>query len=217
MIINKIEHSYFKFNLKIQDIELKENSIIGLVGKNGAGKTTFMEILSGFKKANQCFHVEGADEKSLLFIPSDLAVYEYLTVKEFLGFVVKYSDTEASMEELLEKLDLEDKAETLIEELSLGMKKKLTLVPLFTKQYSVIILDEPFNSIDLGYIYILKKYIQSFGKKATVMISSHILDVLADICDSVLLIEDGSIKKQIENCKSITKLESEIFGERIKV
>lgn len=212
MLIKKMEHSFESFELNILDIELKENSINGLVGKNGAGKTTFMEILSGFRKANVAFEVEGLNEKEILFVPSDLLVYEYLTVEEFLNFIIKYSDTTVSADLLLEKLNLENKANTLIEELSQGMKKKLTLIPLFTKKYSTIILDEPFNSIDLGYIYTLKKYLVELKRHTTIIISSHILDTLADICDSVILIENGDVKKHIKDSISIKKLEREIFG-----
>lgn len=211
MIIKNIEHVYEKFDLNIENVELMQNSIIGLVGKNGAGKTTLMEILSGFKKANKICEVEGLDETNLLFIPSDLDIYEYLTVQEFLKFVVKYSDAKVTVIELLKRLNIANKSDTLIEELSQGMKKKLTLVPLFIKEYTMIILDEPFNSIDLEYIYSLKQYIISLREKAIVLISSHILDTLADICDSILLIEDGKVKKHITNCKNITKLEREIF------
>lgn len=211
MIIKKIEHSYGEFKLCISDLNFKKNTIIGLVGKNGAGKTTLMEILSGFRKSNIIYEVDGMNVKDLLFIPSDLSVYNYLTVEEFLKFVIKYSETKKTVEQLLNILDLTAKAKVVVEELSQGMKKKLSLVPLFIKKYELIILDEPFNSIDLEYIYSLKKNIKQFKKHSTVIISSHILDTLADICDSLVLIENGKIKKQIENSQSVEKLEREIF------
>jgi len=211
MIIKKIEHSYGEFKLCISDLNFKKNTIIGLVGKNGAGKTTLMEILSGFRKSNIIYEVDGINVKDLLFIPSDLSVYNYLTVEEFLKFVIKYSETKKTVEQLLNILDLTAKAKVIIEELSQGMKKKLSLVPLFIKKYDLIILDEPFNSIDLEYIYSLKKNIKQFKKHSTVIISSHILDTLADICDSLVLIENGKIKKHIENSQSVEKLEREIF------
>lgn len=211
MLIKRIEHEYEDFKLDISDVEIKKNSIIGLVGKNGAGKTTFMEILAGYKKANKYYIVENLNEKDILFIPSDVSVYEYLTVKEFLDFIVKYSDTEIDAEFLLLKLAMDDKRNTLIEDLSQGMKKKLTLVPLFVKKYSTIILDEPFNSIDLEYIYILKKYLSELKMDSSIIISSHILETLADICDSVILIENGHIKKHMKDSINIKNLESEIF------
>lgn len=170
-----------------------------------------MEILSGFRKSNISYEVYGINVKDLLFIPSDLSVYNYLTVEEFLKFVIKYSETKKTVEQLLNILDLTAKAKVIIEELSQGMKKKLSLVPLFIKKYDLIILDEPFNSIDLEYIYSLKKNIKQFKKHSTVIISSHILDTLADICDSLVLIENGKIKKHIENSQSVEKLEREIF------
>jgi len=211
MIIKKIEHSYGEFKLCISDLNFKKNTIIGLVGKNGAGKTTLMEILSGFRKSNIIYEVDGINVKDLLFIPSDLSVYNYLTVEVFLKFVIKYSETKKTVEQLLNILDLTAKAKVVVEELSQGMKKKLSLVPLFIKKYELIILDEPFNSIDLEYIYSLKKNIKQFKKHSTVIISSHILDTLADICDSLVLIENGKIKKHIENSQSVEKLEREIF------
>jgi len=211
MIIKKIEHSYGEFKLCISDLNFKKNTIIGLVGKNGAGKTTLMEILSGFRKSNIIYEVDRINVKDLLFIPSDLSVYNYLTVEEFLKFVIKYSETKKTVEQLLNILDLTAKAKVVVEELSQGMKKKLSLVPLFIKKYELIILDEPFNSIDLEYIYSLKKNIKQFKKHSTVIISSHILDTLADICDSLVLIENGKIKKHIENSQSVEKLEREIF------
>lgn len=158
MFVNNIEHRYEDFCLDIKNIEFKNNSVIGLVGENGGGKTTLMNILSGEMIANgRCSVKEDLVASDRIMIYSDLEVYDYLTVEEFLGFVIKYNETQKDVEELLEILGLSDKRKSLIEELSLGMKKKLTLTPLFVREYDYIFLDEPFNSIDLNYIYRLKE------------------------------------------------------------
>lgn len=215
MIVNKISHKYPTFSLDIENLNLEQNSIIGLLGENGAGKSTLMNILSGYIKPNGYFSVENWDDTSILYIPSDLDVYEYLTVEEFITLIVKYSKTCISVNDILEKIDMKDKKDTLIEELSLGMKKKLTLIPMFLKDYDLIILDEPFNSIDLAYISTLKKFILSLKPKSTILISSHILDTLVDICDKFVLIQNGVLKKELINERDILNLESEIFDRSI--
>lgn len=216
MLINEIKHSYQNFDFEIHNINLKENTIIGIVGENGAGKSTFMYLLSGFMKANNTFQVTNFEDKSILFIPSELDSYEYLTVEEFLYFINKYSSTNVPIADILKKLELEEK-DVLIGELSQGMRKKITLVPLFINKYDLIILDEPFNSIDLNYIYKLKCHLYNIKSKSTILISSHILDTLADICDRFLLIESGHLKKDFINNKNIQNLEREIFDKDIKI
>lgn len=212
MKINCIKHSYENFNLDIENISLNKGKIIGLIGENGSGKSTLMSILSGYLKASTIRNVDGIDINEILYIPSELQLYDYLTVEEFIFFIVKYSNTKMTIEEILDKLELKSKRSLLIEELSEGMRKKLSLVSIFTRKYELIILDEPFNSIDLNYIYKLKQYILSMKKDSIILISSHILDTLSDICDEFLLIDNGKIRKQIVNDKNIKSLESEIFG-----
>lgn len=215
MFINKISHKYPTFSLNVENLNLEKNSIIGLLGENGAGKSTLMNILSGYIKPIGHFSVENWSDTSILYIPSDLDAYEYLTVEEFITFIIKYSKTNISIKDILDKVDMKDKKDSLIEKLSLGMKKKLTLIPVFLKDYDLIILDEPFNSIDLAYISTLKKFISSLKEKSTILISSHILDTLADICDKFVLLQNGNLKKELINKKDILNLESEIFDRGI--
>ena len=211
--INEIIHEYKgSFCLHIKDLELPANSIVGLVGANGSGKTTLMSILSGYLKASTSFNVccdQG--EYSTLFIPSDMELYDFLTVGELMRLVKKYSSVEIDEEKLLEVLELTDKVKCPIDELSLGMRKKLTLLPLFIKSYDLVVLDEPFNSIDMNYIYKLKQILKKQKKNATILISSHILETLVDLCDSFVLIADGKVEKTFENIGDIHLVEGEIF------
>lgn len=215
MFINKISHKYPTFSIYVENLMLENNSIIGLLGENGAGKSTLMNIISGYLKTNDYFNIEDWDNISILFIPSELAAYEYLTVEEFVTLVIKYSKSDVSVSAILDNIEMQNKSNTLIENLSLGMKKKLTLIPIFLREYELIILDEPFNSIDLEYIYTLKKFLLSLKSKSTILVSSHILDTLSDICDKFILIKDGKIKKELLNNKDILNLESEIFDRNI--
>ena len=110
---------------------------------------------------------------------------------------------------------MEDKKDTLISELSEGMKKKLTLINILTGDYSLIIMDEPFNSIDLKYSYEIKKLILQLKENSTILISSHILDSLIDICDEFVLLKNGKVKKVFANSKDKKQLEDEIFERNI--
>lgn len=219
MHILQIKHKYKKeFEFDIQNIYIEKSRIIGLVGENGAGKTTFMSILSGYLKAGCIYEVEYEKEDyKTLFLPAEMELYDFLTVKELLELVKKYSSTKLSVEELLSILDLEDKADYSIEELSQGMRKKLTLIPLFIKKYDLILLDEPFNSIDVKYIYKLKKLLKEKKKDCTFIISSHILDTLVDLCDEFIVLDQGKVAKKFVNNKSISDVEGEIFENSTRV
>jgi len=209
-IVN-ISHEYKNFLLAVEDVELKPGKIIGLVGANGAGKSTLMSLLSGFLTSNVSFDVsEDYNPSETLFIPSEVALYEYLTVGEFVGLLVQQGTKEVTVEDVLEKLALTNKRNTLIADLSQGMKKKLTLINVFTQKYQFLILDEPFNSIDMQYIYQLKKELQMLSNEATILISSHILDTLSNLCDAFIYLKAGAVVKQFDN-NDQTVLERELF------
>ena len=213
IIINEIIHKYKSdFELNIRNLNIESNQILGLVGENGAGKTTLMSILSGYLKANKSYNVNMDKNKSnILFIPSDIELYDFITVEEFIGLVSRYSEEPVDTSAILENLEITDKGQCSIDELSLGMKKKLTLLPLFIRKYDILILDEPFNSVDIGYIYKLKNILSQKKKDTTIIISSHILETLVDLCDSFALISDGRLEKQFLNTGDIRVVEGEIF------
>lgn len=215
MIIRRINHKYKNFELDIENLEIENNKIIGLIGENGAGKTTLMDILSKMIKANASFDVQDYNENDILYIPSQASPYYFLTVSEFCKIVNEYSSSSRTSEDLIVELGLEDKKDTLISELSEGMKKKLTLINILTGDYSLIIMDEPFNSIDLKYSYEIKKLILKLKENSTILISSHILDSLIDICDEFVLLKNGKVKKVFANSKDKKQLEDEIFERNI--
>lgn len=209
--INKIVHEYPNFKLNISTLNIKENNIIGLIGENGAGKTTFMDLLSGLKKANVSFEVSDLDSNSILYIPSDLEPFDYMTVIEFIDIIRKYSKVSKTNLDILKELNLEEKRNVLISELSQGMRKKLSLINVFLHDYKLIVLDEPFNSVDIKYIYQLKKLLSELKKKSIIIVSSHILDTLSDLCDEFIYLEDGKVKKRFKNSGEVDLLERELF------
>lgn len=211
MKLIKLSHSFENFYLQIENISFEKGKILGIVGENGAGKTTLMNAISGNLDINGVIETEGIDNNNILYIPNYLTAYQFLTVSEFLDLVLEYNDTTINKSELLKVLKLEDKEFSLICELSEGMNKKMSLVPIFIRKYDLLILDEPFNSIDIKYIFELKKYIKDLSKTCCVLISSHILETLSDLCTDFYVIKNGKIVKKINNRSDIKELESEIF------
>lgn len=211
MLINKITHAYESFTLDIENLNLEHNNIIGLIGKNGAGKTTLMDILSQMVKANTTFDVSSYNENDVLYIPTDLEPYTYLTVVEFCKIVLDYSSSEKDVNTIMNDLELLDKENIYISELSKGQQKKLSLINMFLNQYSLVILDEPFNSVDLQYTYEMKNIITALKQTSTVLVSSHIVDTLVDICDEFIYLDNGQVKKVFKNSGNKKELEEELF------
>jgi len=210
MKIHHIVHEYDNFTLDVRDISLTGNKIIGLVGANGSGKTTLMSILAGYLKANQMFDVSNYARDNVMFIPADVGLYDMLTVYDFVDLIAKHSKKSVDTLELLEQLELTDKKDEKVFYLSEGMKQKLSLIPLFTDDYEVLILDEPFNSVDMHYIRALKRQLKALAETTTIMISSHILDTLNDLCDEFVHIKDGRLVKQFANSDKAV-LEQQLF------
>ncbi|MEW6855725.1 hypothetical protein ABG752_06865 [Streptococcus iniae] len=108
-------------------------------------------------------------------------------------------------------MQLQEKRNTQISDLSQGMTKKLSMVNIFINDYDLIILDEPFNSIDVNYIFQLKRLLLKLKKTTTIIISSHILDTLNDICDEYIYLKDGKVAKHMKNTGKIDELERELI------
>lgn len=187
---------------------LKKGKIYALIGKNGAGKTTLMNSISNNLTINGELNTN-INEDEILYIPSELKIYEFLTVKEFLNLLLKYNNTDTNYEYIIKKLKLENKENELIADLSQGMQKKLSLSSIFIRKFNLLILDEPFNSIDINYIYELKTYLKEISINCAILISSHILDTMVDLCDEFFIINNGTIKKHIT--KKTNNLEKEII------
>lgn len=159
-----IRHSFNDFTLDINNLSLKEKTINGLIGKNGAGKTTLMNAITDNLSLNGSIETNIENDK-ILYIPSELNAYEFLTIKEFINLLLKYNETDANYDYVVEKLNLKSKENELIANLSQGMNKKVSLSPIFIRKFDFLILDEPFNSIDVSYIFELKIFLKEISKK----------------------------------------------------
>ena len=210
--IKHLVKKYGKFTA-VDDLNLSipESSIFGFVGPNGAGKTTTMKIMSGLLKATSgSVMIDDVDvtknpkalKERIGYMPDFFGVYDDLKVSEYMDFYagtyyIPYEQREALIDNLLEIVDLSHKKDSYVDNLSRGMKQRLCLARSLIHDPKVLILDEPASGLDPRARVEMKevlKQLQTMGK--TIMISSHILPELAEMCTEVGIIDKGHIVVQ---------------------
>lgn len=199
----KISNLYFKYPtskdevLKNISFKPEEKIITGIIGPNGSGKTTFMKILSGLlvpDKYNEFDTVE-SDRVALILgenqLYTDLTGYENILYYLYLNKIKKNDD---DIRKMLSKVGLLDKKDMLVGQFSTGMKQKLNLAKVLLSKKEVIILDEPTSGMDpLSKVEMnqLLKNISANGEY-TILISSHSMKEVEDICDNILFLNQGN-------------------------
>lgn len=177
---------------------------MGLVGPNGAGKTTTLRCLTGIIPPTMGrILLNGVDlasepvkaKRQLAFFPDEPRLFDNLSLWQHLVFTARLyqvSNYEARAEALLQKLEIADKRKLMPSELSRGMKQKLTLACGLLHEPKVIFFDEPLTGLDPGGIRSMKETIRQLGRDgAAIIISSHLLSLLEEVCSHVLILKDG--------------------------
>ena len=192
-------------------LTVPDGSIYGFVGPNGAGKTTTMRIMAGLLQATEgsiwMDDVDMTKKPRLLrtkigYMPDFFGVYDNLKVTEYMDFYagtyeIPYKDRKDIIDGLLDIVDLSHKKEAYVDSLSRGMKQRLCLARSLIHDPKLLILDEPASGLDPRARVEMKeilKQLQSMGK--TVVISSHILPELAEMCTEVGIINQGKLAAQ---------------------
>jgi ABC-2 type transport system ATP-binding protein len=184
---------------------LKPGEILGLVGPNGAGKTTTLRCLCGILTPEAgSITVGGHDlrtddlaaKRLLAFIPETPSHYDLLTVREQLRFVAMCYDTvdefEARTEELLQRYDLKDRENSLVVELSKGMKQKLAIAAALIHRASIFLCDEPMVGLDPQGQFSFKTEIQNLrALNQSVLVSTHLLETAEALCDRIIIMQAG--------------------------
>lgn len=192
----------------VQDLsfEVASGEVLGLVGPNGAGKTTTIRSIAGIiiptkgriKVAGYDIAEDPVAAKSALaFIPDEPHLFEYLTVEEHLRFVARLyrlGEVGARIPGLLDELDLADKRGALPGELSRGMKQKLAIACGLLHEPKALLLDEPLTGLDPVGIRRMKATIRQRAAAGTaVILSSHLLHLVEEICSRVLVMQRGRV------------------------
>lgn len=174
-------------------LSLAEGNIHGIVGLNGAGKTTLLHALYGLKKINSGeieYNGSSISKKMASYLETESFFYSNITGREYLSlFRNKLFDVEQWNKLFALPLD------KIIDVYSTGMKKKLALMGVLKQDKPIIILDEPFNGLDLETCRILRSILLRLREKdKTIIVTSHILETLTNLCDFIHYLEDGQIK-----------------------
>jgi ABC-2 type transport system ATP-binding protein len=192
--------------LAVEDLtfEVARGAILGMLGPNGAGKTTTLRALTGILRPTTgriavggCDVVEEpiAAKQQLAFVPDDPHLFDALTVWEHLDFIAaayRVADFAAVAESLLEKFELTDKRNTAAGELSRGMRQKVAICCAYLHGPSAILFDEPMTGLDPRGIRTLKNSIREVAEAgAAVVISSHLLSLIEDLCTELLILHHG--------------------------
>ena len=195
--------------LAVDDISftIKEGEIIGLLGPNGAGKSTTMNMITGFIEPTQGeIVINGYDilkkpkkaKREIGYMPEGVPLYTDLTVKEFVTYMaeikqVNFKERKEKVQKILEQTGLEEVQNKLTRNLSRGYKQRVSMAGALVGEPKILILDEPTVGLDPKQITEIRNLIKELGKTHTVILSSHILSEVSQICNKVIIINKGKI------------------------
>lgn len=208
--------------VKNLNFEIKHGEVIGFLGPNGAGKSTTMNMLTGFIEPSEgSIIINGKDivkkareaKKNIGYMPENVPLYLDLTVREFVTYMaelklVQRKERKKQVEEIIKATGLEDVKNKLIRNLSRGYKQRVSMAGALVGKPEILILDEPTVGLDPKQIIEIRELIKSLGKDHTVIISSHILSEISQICEKVIIINKGEIVA-IDTPENLEKLVNE--------
>ena len=210
--------------------DVKDGEVVGFLGPNGAGKSTTMNMITGFiEPTGGQIIINGNDiskkpkkaKKQIGYMPENVPLYYDLTVKEFVTYMaelkfVKRQDKKEQVEKVIKETGLESVQKKLIKNLSRGYKQRVSMAGALVGEPDVIILDEPTVGLDPKQITEIRNLIKELGKKHTVILSTHILPEVSQICERVVIINKGKIVA-IDTPENLEKMTKENNGISVTV
>lgn len=189
------------------NFQIEEGEIIGLLGPNGAGKSTTMNMITGYIEPSEGEIVIGGYDilknpnkakEQIGYMPEGVPLYQDLTVKEFVSYMadlkkISKAEKKAKVQEVLEKTNLIEVSNKLIKNISRGYKQRVSLAGALVTNPKILILDEPTVGLDPKQITEIRELIKSLEGKHTIILSSHILSEVSQICKKVIIINKGKI------------------------
>lgn len=241
--VKNVTKKYGKFKA-VDNIsfEINDGEIIGLLGPNGAGKSTTMNILTGFIEPTEGeviingYNISKKPKKAkkcIGYMPEGVPLYKDMTVKEFVTYMaelkgVKKEQIKESVDQAIQDTWIQNVRKVLIRNLSKGYKQRVSMAGALVGNPEIIILDEPTVGLDPKQIIEIRNLIKKLGKNHTLIISSHILSEISQICERVIIINKGQIVAvdspehledtvNIENAINIIVEDKENKIEKIKI
>lgn len=187
--------------------KIEEGEIIGLLGPNGAGKSTTMNMITGYIEPTEGeIVINGYDiskrprkaKSQIGYMPEGVPLYSDLTVKEFVTYMAELKKVDRKtrkekVEKIIEQTGLKDVEKKLTRNLSRGYKQRVSMAGALVGEPKILILDEPTVGLDPKQITEIRALIKKLGKTHTVILSSHILSEVSQICNKVIIINKGKI------------------------
>lgn len=185
--------------------EIKHGEIVGLLGHNGAGKTTLLKMLTGYLEPNGGkIIINGLDmetnrpaiQKKIGYLPENCPVYPEMTIIGFLSYVaelhnIKKYERDQVVYRAIVRTALQEKASEKISTLSRGFRQRVGVAQAILHEPEILILDEPTNGLDPSQIQHMRDLIKELAKKATVIISTHIMQEVQAVCDRAIIMRRG--------------------------
>jgi ABC-2 type transport system ATP-binding protein len=218
---------YYGALAAIQDLsfEVRPGEVLGLLGPNGSGKSTTVKILTGLlQPTGGSVRLDGHDiqadleaYKTILgYVPEEPYLYSYLTGPEYLrlvGGLRRLSDVriDDKINQFLQALDLYDDRYQTLASYSKGMKQKVLIAAALLHDPRVVVLDEPFSGLDVSAARVLKTVVRALAAGGKVIVfSSHVLEVVEQVCSRVVILKDGRIVGQdsVANLRATLQLPS---------
>ena len=213
--------------LKNNSWEVADKRALGLLGPNGAGKSTTMKIMTGLLCSTEGrVLIDGQDiflnpieaKKKIGFLPETPPVYEDLSVSNYLDFIcglksVPKKSRKAHVDLSIEKMSLEEVAFKKIGDLSKGFKQRVGIAQSLIGNPPILILDEPSVGLDPHQVYELRNVIKALKSDHTIVLSTHVLSEVQQICDDVVIIDKGEIKTKGSLNQILTEMKGGIFLE----
>ena len=189
-------------------LEIPAGQIVGLLGPNGAGKSTLMKILIGLWSADS--GTVSAPSR-IGYLPENNPLYEEMYVTEYLQFMAKMTNDKCQMtnvDALIDKVGLTPECHKHIRELSKGYRQRVGLAQALLGDPQLLILDEPTTGLDPNQLVEIRSLIRSLGKDRTVILSTHIMQEVREMCDRVVILDHGTVKAdlpidQIDNLETL--------------
>ncbi len=186
---------------------IKPNEVVGLLGHNGAGKTTIMKMLSGYLEPNAgSIHIAGLDmatesrqiQQLLGYLPENLPIYPEMLLADYLEYAatlkrIPPKERMMAVRDVVLAADLEDRILEPIDTLSRGMRQRLGVAQALLGKPRLIIFDEPTNGLDPEQTDHMRRLIKQLARRATIILSTHIMQEVEAVCDRVLILNSGKL------------------------
>ena len=180
----------------LRDVSLAigEGEIVGLLGPNGAGKSTLMKIVIGLWQADSG---QVTAPRRIGYLPERNPLYEEMYVREYLQFMARMTEDgkgKQQVEELIARVGLTAEAHKKIGQLSKGYRQRVGLAQALLGEPEMLILDEPTTGLDPNQLVEIRDLIRTEGKQRTIILSTHILQEVQEVCSRVVILDHGVVK-----------------------